>query len=490
MKKSRAKYVWVPGLIIGLAYILKSIATIVILAFFPNVNSSLTNYLTKLDGTVETGLTIIAIAISVWIGLNIYSYIDRNDFDKLRDSANSASKQLGCFIVQQKLDLLKEIRDFNVFGDGSLIVLYKVLDYEFARKNNGQTYETQIYDMLCSFKIYTRVYHAYLSGGGVSESLLKDFDESIVTLKKHDMNSIYKFYIAFLEADYHYFQHEYSTSIERYEKIRKTIRDCNVFGVPSTSISYEQVNTLIDSSIGWMVYLSNPGKPEVALKYFETIDNPDVYEYPFLSRHYRNRAVLLEKLNKTTEAKAAYEESKKFIREHSVDIKTLHAYSSFIMKQWDIVTKKATKGGWSKNENYDGINKEYHDVETCLMLAKDLSSGDAGIYLLYSKMFSYKTLMMLWNNEPVYEIDRKLKEAFLYLRISQKLLPHEKQATSRTLYVERDLYYVKFLINHDKESIEKAIEFNGEILALSPNNDEAKKMKEIFAPYLKLKALI
>ncbi|MDI9497303.1 MAG: hypothetical protein QM270_02300 [Bacillota bacterium] len=487
-RSKRRLYVWVPGAIIAVAYLARLALFTCLLLFSHSIDPEKLDPLTSPNQQLEAGLAIIAIAISVWIGLNIYTYIEKNELERLDQDTHKMREQMSSFVAQQKLDFLKELGELRKYSDGTVIVLHEVFLSELANQRSKYTYESEIYDMLYALKVYAQAFHMYRSEGEINKRLENLLQASIDKLMRHKLGAVYRYYVHFLCGELSFFSKKYAKAKEQFESsLNEILDESNTQEkIDIHDLTTEQAQIIIESSIGWTIYLRDGMQhPEKALPYFEKKPKNNevagiVYDESFLSRYYRNRGVFLEKLGEFALAQREYEEALTHQSELYYDVKAAYAYTSIVMKIWDFNTKKSSVSEWFHVEKsiIDTVQNECGNVETQLIHARSADSTDAGIYIQYAKMLMYKALIMNSEDKLFIDIIKIANEASSYLQMAEQLLCDKEKY--RTEHTKRDIHCALYLICMNNDRICEAVDHLKEALSvldkMEKKNDEAKNM--------------
>jgi hypothetical protein len=89
------------------------------------------------------------------------------------------------------------------------------------------------------------------------------------------------------------------------------------------------------------------------------------------------------------------------------------------------------------------------------MLAKNNKPGDAGIYIQYAKLLTYKALIMKSEKSSFFDIKKITDEAFLNIKIAEQLSPGKgKSGNIAIKYIERDLYCALYISSDEENTSE------------------------------------
>ncbi|MGI6507920.1 MAG: hypothetical protein ACOX4A_05980 [Saccharofermentanales bacterium] len=504
MKKNRrGYYVWIPGLLVALVHIIKLVITLYVLWKQGDTDALLLKYLTGTEAQVDTGITIISIAIAVWIGLNIYTYIEKTELEKLSQNTQKINERLNSLATSLKMDFLEklnELRKLNL-SDGTITIMHEIFLAEFNK--NKYTYEIEIYDMLHVLKVYDHAYRMHHYEGKISENIGKELKKSIDKLSQYKLGAVYHYFVHFLYAELSYLNKDYHEAKKLFEDSQKLLEASDPqTKIDTNRLTPEQTQIIMGAAIGWTTYRCGSNYLNDALSYYKALpknveSQGVVYDLTFLSRYYRNRGVLLENKGKESfdDAKASYKEALLYQSELHFDLKASYSYSSIVMKIWDEKTQKTSLGGWMQDEEQIKLVKEeYGDAEAQLLLAKNAKPSDASIYIQYAKLLTYKALIMKSEKASSNGIKETTDEAFLNINMAVQLLPdsHLPQVRRRVKYIERDLYCALYVISSnssDKKERDMAkayLKVASDIMAeYNMDNDEAKKLKEQIDKLLK-----
>lgn len=428
---------------------------------------------------LSLGLEIIGIAISVWIGLNIYNIVKRDSIKELEIVAKKTQTELNEFSNNYKQFNITAIE--NAYLPEDRINSY-FLD-EFT-KSNSDILDYKLTKYIVFFeKSFERIIDNYDNGNDVLmkkylDKLKNEIDcfKSDIELKYPNLEKTSKdlidSYICCREGDYHYYfglyyksrninpmstdeliisQKSYSKIIEEYKIDNPLVKTYvnNVQGYIYQLLQGMSVNT--DERKEYVKLAYDYSKNACIDGNGKTIING----YP---RSYRNYGVNIENYLKYYDEEypfvegmlEAYEQYKLAYEIDKKDIKTLTSLSSCILKIFDhiidISDDSSEKYKLIAEIEFDTINKEFDKLGTKYSLTELLDVAkkylqiamlvdNTNIAVHYHMIHVYMYLYFLNDKSSIFA-DKGLLEIENCLALSD-----EKQSPIAFLYKARNFYY-------------------------------------------------
>lgn len=430
---------------------------------------------------LSLGLEIIGIAISVWIGLNIYNIVKRDSIKELETVARKTQTELNEFSNNYKQFNITAIE--NAYLPEDRINSY-FLD-EFT-KSNSDILDYKLTKYIVFFeKSFERIIDNYDNGNdGLMKKYLDklkieiDCFKSDIQLKypKLEKNSkdLIDSYICCREGDYHYYcglyykfrninpmsidelrisQKSYSKIIEEYKINNKLVQTYvnNVQGYIYQLLQGMSEN--IDERKEYVKLAYDYSKNACIDENGKTIKN----EYP---RSYRNYGVNIENYLKYYDERypfiegmfEAYEQYKLAYEIDKMDIKTLTSLSSCVLKIFDyIIDISNDSSGIYKsisgveldiiNKKLDEIKIKYSLTELLDVAKKHLQIAmlvdNTNIAVHYHMIHVYMYLYLLNNKSSIF-LNKGLLEIENCLALA---LLDEKETPIAFFYKARNFYY-------------------------------------------------
>lgn len=262
---------------------------------------------------------------------------------------------------------------------------------------------------------------------------------------------LFECYLNFVQADFWYFNKQYATAVEAYEKVEKELEKLEG---SYDSENIESAMLYIKNSIGWAfrcAEVEEQVKPSnKAIEIFQDVFGNEIAHYPgnpFVSIYRRNYGVCLENKGRYVEALKQYEIALSESNRTSAQYKLYITYCSAWMKLWDTRYFKVTIE-WLENvkaaNNSDkwSISKDsLRRINDFLFIAERKKGDFADIYVQRAKALIYE---MLYNTV--------INKSEQFAAIEQQLFYAEQFSLANQighLFVRRDMYYALFLMNHD-----------------------------------------
>lgn len=342
---------------------------------------------------LSLGLEIIGIAISVWIGLNIYNIVKRNSIRELEEQANKT-----------QLELNKTQSDLNEFSANYTQFNITAIENAHIQEDRINTYFinefTQKYSNVLNYKLTKYIVFFEKSFESIIESysndnsdLMKshlnklkneiDMFQKEIDSKNNSLNdeerSFIQSYITCRLADYNYYYGLYHKSINEFKSAKQFLLQAETDYrkiITDYKINDKTVNIYVNNVLGYIYQLFHTmcsdqnldEKKEIAKKAYEYSQNACFDKkgnnlYTGYVRDYRNYGVNIEnyikyyvKGNSNEYIKKLFDAYNQYLMAYqldSKDIKTLTCLSSCILKIFDRIIKI-----------YSDNNGRYKDLST------------------------------------------------------------------------------------------------------------------------------
>lgn len=428
---------------------------------------------------LSLGLEIIGIAISVWIGLNIYNIVKRDSIKELEIVAKKTQTELNEFSNNYKQFNITAIE--NAYLPEDRINSY-FLD-EFT-KSNSDILDYKLTKYIVFFeKSFERIIDNYNNGNDILmkkylDKLKSEIDcfKSDIELKYPELEKASKdlidSYICCREGDYHYYFGLYyksrnidPMSIDELKISQKSYSKI----IEEYKINNKLVQTYVNNVQGYIYQLLqgmceniDERKEYVKLAYDYSkkacIDENGKIIINGYPRSYRNYGVNIENYLKYYDKEypfiegmfEAYEQYKLAYEIDKKDIKTLTSLSSCILKIFDhiidISNDSSEKYKLLSEVELDIINKKFGEIKIKYSLTELLDAAkkhlqtsmlidNTNIAVHYHMIHVYMYLYLLNNRSSIF-FDKGLLEIENCLALSD-----EEQSPVAFLYKARNFYY-------------------------------------------------
>jgi len=472
MKNKKSKnhvtmWVWLPAVIIAVLFLIRFMLPFILILFSEIENSeNILKLYKSADFSSELCLTIIGVAITVSVGLNIYNTIEKNELNELRQNALRFEATMNAALEQERVVFLRLLQD--VHGDALMEFFCDEFNKELTGVN-ASIYDIHLSKLINIQRAYVLAYNSYNANtrGHIFNStpLLQALNE----WKKSGI-VLLDVYYNFIYADYYYFGGDYSHAISFYQ---------NAFNLIENQPIYSIANVYLLNSLGWSYCKDKKYKD--ALELFEKMSKvitefepqiTDKYNRSYLARYYRNYGAAYEMIgtkDALVEAIEWYTQAEKYHNIH--EYKILVTKAAATMKLWDCITFK-TSENWEKYVSgklpllYNGKGIIEINAKQIEMILLDLKIAElccpdfSDIYAQRAKALIYRFLLKGSSEED---------KIFYNLSIAQRL-------GGTTMYVERDYYHAMWLTSSNKkdEYASLFVNINNEIH--NPEADEFRKI--------------
>ena len=430
---------------------------------------------------LSLGLEIIGVAISVWIGLNIYNIIKRDSIRELEEQANKTQTDLNEFS--------DNYTQFNIIAiENAHIQEDRINTYfinEFTQKHsNVLNYKLTKYIVFFE-KSFESIIESYGNNNStLMESHLNKLKNEIdmfkkeIDLKSNSLNDeerrFIRSYITCRLADYNYYYGLYHKSIDEYASARKFLLEAEnnyLQIITKYKINDKTVNIYINNVLGYIYQLFHnmcnnrniDEKKEFAKKGYDysknaCLDKDGNNLNTGYVRDYRNYGVNIENYIKYYEKDNdeyiiklfdAYNQYLIAYRLKKNDIKTLTCLSSCILKIFDrIIEIHDDKNGNYKNLSTldtNIINKKLNELEVnynsdqlidaankYLLLAFLIDNTSVAVHYHMIHVYMYEYLL---SNNDTYK-EKGLKEIENVIALS-----FGKNSPKSFKYKARNFYY-------------------------------------------------
>lgn len=456
---------------------------------------------------LEFGLAIIAIAVSVWIGLNIYNVIAKDDLvtlesqiadlktveERLKTTQRNQNAAVRSLLLSSLMktqtdemsvlfiDSISELR-LEVL-DSALLSEMLLIEESFANIVDG--YNKRNRAVIEKF---------YVAGKGYCQQFREALDRDAKQLEEMGILYFYKSYLFFRRADFNFYysirpsnppNRNQANAIRKYcELLSESIEDYNrVLSLLSASLPDgvpKRIKSYMDNSMGYSYYqkydyLKAPGDIEAAKKYCyiacypdgeDAFDQPD-YDRSFTrSVYYRNYAHCINSVMPgITGVRAALPHFRRSLELDYRDSKAHFNLASFMLKA--IVECEHLGGNRTQLLCQVHISLSYQkDIDAAiknLRWAITFNEEFTDPYFLIAHAY---TLKMLMAQNPE-ERDFLFEQAVDVLDTYKRLCPPDN--TDAYLFYERNLYEAH-------GDIWKAAEINSKL-----NGGDAQAITDLYA---------
>lgn len=445
------------------------------------------NYDTQL---IQSGISVISVAISVWIGLNIYNIVKKSDIDKLEKTAKETRIEFDEFS--------RNYRQFNLMAIENVYISEdRVCKYYVEEFKNSEMLDYKLTKTIVLFeKSFSRIIKSYNDKNlKMMFEALNELNAQIEWIKSHinvklineSDKILFNSYLNCREGDYNYYtalyhkeQHEPDSAIKYLNDARK--KYSNV--LQNGKIQDETVNIYINNVQSYIVQLlcllddNKDNKKKYAEKAYSFSKSACSVDGEFIetgyARDHRNYGVNIEQY-----IKYYYEKNSKGYIEHLLeaynqyqiaykfdekDVKTLTCLSSIVLKIFDAICE-IDKDEYFKTEH---ANKNYFDERI-----KELNIQCDFFQLLFSAERYINITLLLYPSciqGHYHNIHLCTYKAIIYKRDSQK---HFDLA-------ESEIMKCKYLLNNDLRTAPLPFLYKARNYYYSLNNTaEMEKYNEI-----------
>lgn len=430
-------------------------------------------YLGKIQPTAENcTLTMIGIAVSVWIGLNIYNVLSKEDIENKIEIALTS--------IEQSENDLKLATLINISKEYPVSYLFSLM-----LSNVQSIYLDDINTLLEIEYLYMKMTENYEKGNFEATVALGEEGYEIIKRKykdyekytyKHFGLNQYEFLSMYYKCRYadfiYYINYVYDRlkikevnikdlekSIELYKALYKDISKQNMIKIDclngeicayiynTIALTYTMIiKHLIDRDV-LSRYL------EEAIKYYNiiTYHNEDApYQYENRPRYYRNYAALLEKYKNSSidEKKSIYGLYKKALELDTSDHRAYNAYYSYCLKEIENLIKEndklfyelslsATYGGYQATSISQFIDNTIFDLEKAIRIVPSFCDT----YFNIAKAYMLKYFFSGKNDDSLLEKGIEYCNTALHFELN----------ANGPLFIERNIYEMWKKINKAKE---------------------------------------
>lgn len=300
-----------------------------------------------MEGSIlESGLSIISLAITVWIGISIYNALEKDEISKLElkiGEYSSISEQVKRYTKQQFIN--------QIYRVGDISSGYIAKKFEKDEEIPAERY----LDMLPIEVLVQRIFGVFIAyEDGGKEARIRWCDTGLKRIERYrgkyeERYNLEKFYLDYREGDFHFFRAKECDASEGYrdykkaeELYRKVIEQYNSFGAfeggTSEESDYEalKIEVYSENSIAQCrAMMLKGGKGVQGDKEREEVK--DIFERAISKAekgrykrevYYRNYGCFIENIDNTLEGKE--EAYKQYLEAFSIDKKNPKIYHVLI----------------------------------------------------------------------------------------------------------------------------------------------------------------
>lgn len=218
--KTKGSIIWIT-LIFGVLVVMTNAAII----FYIFINHDMFSGETAVNNiNISNGLTVISLAVSVWLGMNIYNVVERQEVNQIEKIIQDLQREIPK--VQMISELIKENSKHQLFNE--MYKLDEPSNNYFAKqfeKDSSLTVERYL-DLLTIEILLQRVYGAHQSVRNEGENIIKWTDtgiEKIHTYKKHysERSNLENLFLDYREGDFRFYKGYYQDKESRLESFAK-----------------------------------------------------------------------------------------------------------------------------------------------------------------------------------------------------------------------------------------------------------------------------
>ena len=459
----------------------------------------------------ELIISIISIAVTVWIGLNIYNVISKEDIDIFM---NKIDKKINKSMLQlREIDDKLQETDTKLSKIQFIFLLNKtrsryIISYYFAICFSNSNEKMSNINILVKIEyLFTKTIQFYENNEydlalqycqkAIDElSRDKNINKEIINKKEEDYELL-DAYTGCRLSDLYFYKNisssrinvpvsinELTDSIKLYRSLEKYI-DEHLADYQANYISNE-LHGYIHNSIAYtyqeMAFLSDEKEDKKRYKEAAEKEYKEVFlNYRENGRYYRNYGTFLERTNKKEEALKKYKKAmelnkfdyKAYNNYYALKLKIIESKILEIMSKNNIKLYNGLKSILPQGGNFDiigDINDAIKDIDDAILKLKVISRNEFNFCdLYYNTGKGYLLKYLLDKNSDKKLLDEALEINDFALLLNKKNLG--------ALFTKRNIYeaYGK---------IEKANEINDQIKEINAINNDTCKKSELYQNYL------
>ena len=460
---------------------------------------------------VTIGITVIGIAVSVWVGLNIYLSLSKEESEKLIKKMEDEIKAIGkCLnkvedaIIYQKGIMWQEfINLLDSQRDENMLAAYFAYQFNrlFSERENTDSLDVSYINRLIQYEVeYLSMTRMYENGEkkncyNQSEQLIKNY-----TLLKHDnikgsdlWKEVISFYFDVQIVDAKFYRNAVCLRLSGYRDEFSTEQMENVCNkykelfdrISDMTPEYKDINSAkayINNTIGYTYDLINQYEIGKGKKNDERCGNANEYMQAAVAligdqffekkaRYLRNLGLTYERLGELDKAYDSYEKS---IKEDMSDYKSWNTCGTIILKKFENanrISERDTLLSKMHIENPDMWKKDLLKAKTQFEMSVSEGKGFEDPYYKLIQVYTY--LYMLYDASDTSKKEEMRKGAEKYMEI----LAMMDYTGGGSKYAYRNYY----------EAIEEIKEANKINEEIGDGNNDVGHMRNLYLPYLQEK---
>lgn len=470
------RQVWIPSIVICLICFLRLGTPLLLPLLGDGHNEIVNHYYENTTFDTEACIALIAVAISVSIGLNIYNSIEKNELIELRSNVEEFNDSIK---RSQERDIYMFLESLQVLKNESMNHQLYIL---FSDKLLKSTDREEIIPHIPYLHSIQRVHLLLISQYDIDphgvNTVSPELDKLLESKGIHSTETLCKLFLTYVDANRYYMCQEYDVAIHYFKKTIWLVEQIDKMN-NYNSVAITEMKKYLYNAVGISYY--HCYDYDRAIMEYELLErliiiNTDqksiskyecVYLRNFGACYERKSIKDSNSVDDLEKAIKKYEMVIDFWNPLSKEYKVFSTYCSATMRRWDIQFCK-TSLEWINNvRNNDDLSNKMQDVQEKIKIVMSMNPTFSDIHIQKAKYFLYVYIL---SGKGLDELESEIK--------TSKIL----HGTGIN-HIRRDMYFAKVLMAENQA--ERKLEFeqfkkaNKDIQTEDSDNTEAKAFAEL-----------